>query len=327
MESEHEIDKSTPQGVPPDAGSNGHAIIGWLLGELPSPANKAQECDATRERAAYGYAEDAVIPADVARRLQLADALKPLPGKPGVWSVPVEQIVHGLILEASGRGITEPTQLEVYVSRGLADCGSDVDPDDVPHLIEQSTADQKPVQPPAVSRRGRGRPRDEEFDKYTFDRFIVLRSAARVAEEAANQFGGTADAALKRIKREPWYQSMAPAVAIPKHKPTPSPQPADGSKRVPICQSRRKREPASRPMGTTSQAPGGSTDSQRPKELGGAAHDQQLGDAIEKHIRVHGPREPEQFVSELGLALLDVVGALQHQARFRCLPGNRYGLR
>ena len=202
-----------------------------------------------------------------------------------------------------------------------------VEPEVVRCLIDRSTANQKPLQLPAASRRGRGRPRDEEFDKYTFDRFIVLRSAARVAEEAANQFGGTADAALKRIKREPWYQSMAPAVAIPKHKPTPSPQPADGSKRVPICQSRRKREPASRPMGTTSQAPGGSTDSQRPKELGGAAHDQQLGDAIEKHIRVHGPREPEQFVSELGLALLDVVGALQHQARFRCLPGNRYGLR
>ena len=69
--------------------------------------------------------------------LQLADALKPLPDEPGVWIVPIERSVSGLVREASAKGITEPPELEAYVASGLAACGENVEPADVRHLIDR----------------------------------------------------------------------------------------------------------------------------------------------------------------------------------------------
>ena len=289
MGSKHEVKSNVSQDMPLDAGSNEYAVIAWLLGELPSLTNKSSECGDGSKCAAYGYTEDATIPADVARRLQLVGGLKPLAGNRGVSIVPVERIVHGLVQEAFKRGITEPVPLEVYVGRGLADCGSDVDPDEVPHLIEQSIANQQAVQPPPVKRRGRGRPIDENFGKWAYGRYQVLGNATRVAHEAADQFDIAVEAALKRIRRAAWYRAAAPAPAMP----PPADSPAPTLKRAPVPSSQHA-------------AP---------------ARQRSLADAIDNYLRLHSPAKAGIIAAALGARLRDVSQALRDPNRFRYLLG------
>ena len=92
----------------------------------------------------------------------------------------------------------------------------------------------KPKSTVPASRRGRGRPRNKEFDAYTSERFAELGNVTQVADEAAKRFGIRPEAARRRIRRSSWYQSVAPAVAPSKYKTASPPQPADGSDRLSI---------------------------------------------------------------------------------------------
>ena len=92
------------------------------------------------ELVVHGYSEDAKIPSTVARRLQLVDAIRPLPGKPGIWIVPVERMAFGLVREASAKGMTARAELESYVAEGLAECGDSVDTVVVRHLVDRCLA-------------------------------------------------------------------------------------------------------------------------------------------------------------------------------------------
>ncbi len=55
-------------------------------------------------------------------------------------------------------------------------------------------------------RRGPGRPKNEEIDKWMRDEFRAVKNASQVAREAAGRFGITPEAARKRIDRADWYQ-------------------------------------------------------------------------------------------------------------------------
>jgi hypothetical protein len=99
------------------------------------PSKDVHDRGVPGQLAVCGYSENVEIPAAVARRLKLIDALRPLAGAPGVWVIPVERIVLGLVREASAKGITDSAQVEAYVTWGLAECGSDVEPDGIRSLI------------------------------------------------------------------------------------------------------------------------------------------------------------------------------------------------
>ena len=114
---------------------------------------------------------------------------------------------------------------------GLMECGADVEPEVVRCLIDRSTANQKPLQLPATARRGRGRPKDTEFDEWASGRFGLVRNAARVAQEAAKHFEIGTEAVLKRIIRADWYRGSPSPVALAK--PTPPSRPAASCQRRP----------------------------------------------------------------------------------------------
>jgi hypothetical protein len=75
---------------------------------------------------------------------------------------------------------------------------------------------QQELQYLGTGRRAPGRPKNEGFDTWASDRFEAVRNVAQVAAEAAERFEITKGAATKRIKRSEWYQTMAPAVVLPK---------------------------------------------------------------------------------------------------------------
>jgi hypothetical protein len=114
-------------------------IVGEPLMGLFWPSKEEHDRGAPGEVAVCGYSRDAEIPSRVARRLQLVDALMPLPDEPGVWIVPIERIVLGLVREASAKGISDPAEVEAYVTRGLAGCRSEVEPDEIRRLIGGAT--------------------------------------------------------------------------------------------------------------------------------------------------------------------------------------------
>ena len=61
---------------------------------------------------------------------------------------------------------------------------------------------------PKLARRGPGRPRDEEFEEFVRQRYPVLGNATRVAEEAAERFGGLIESAARRVRRTPYYREL-----------------------------------------------------------------------------------------------------------------------
>jgi hypothetical protein len=89
---------------------------------------------------------------------------------------------------------------------------------------------QQELQYLANGRRGRGRPKNEEFESWTRDRFEALQNLAQVAEKAAERFDIKPEAAKKRIERSSWFKSMAPAITLPKQEPSAPPaRPAAGA--------------------------------------------------------------------------------------------------
>ncbi len=139
MKSEHRTETDVAKATPSDTEVNDCVTVGGPLWKLRWPS-KEVDIGTPGELAVCGHSDDAEIPFNVARRLQLVDALKPLPGEPRVWVVPVERIVFGLLREASAKGISEPAEVETYVTRGLAECGDGAEPAAVWHLIDRCLA-------------------------------------------------------------------------------------------------------------------------------------------------------------------------------------------
>jgi hypothetical protein len=88
-------------------------------------------------------------------------------------------------------------------------------------LVDFVAVQQKHIRFLGTGRRGRGRPKNEEFHDFARKRHEQLKNATQVAREAVREFGGTVESAASCIRRSAWYKQMTPARAIPKRKPTP----------------------------------------------------------------------------------------------------------
>ena len=127
-------------GTPSGPEANDCVTVGRPRWEIRRPSKEVRDDSMPGELVVHGYSEDAKIPSTVARRLQLVDAIWPLPGKPGIWIVPVERMAFGLVREASAKGMTARAELESYVAEGLAECGDSVDTVVVRHLVDRCLA-------------------------------------------------------------------------------------------------------------------------------------------------------------------------------------------
>jgi hypothetical protein len=88
--------------------------------DVPVPASQPQNgCVLIGTPALCGYSVDAEVPAHVIRQLQLVNGVRPLSQSPGVWTVPIDQLILGLVREASAKGVIAPDEQTDYVARAL----------------------------------------------------------------------------------------------------------------------------------------------------------------------------------------------------------------